>query len=147
VGVGDKVGSGVGVGVGVGVAVAVEVGSGVGVGVGVAMAVAVEVGSGVGVGVELAMAVAVEVGSGVGVGVGTGFADRLQLSVRKPIRRSEDARKQPLRFRSMVKKSVQNTIYASSGDREMLRSDYFSFPAIQSSSVGVESTVTLKRCD
>ena len=68
---------------------------------GVGVAVGVEVGSGVGVGIGVGVAVGVEVGSG--VGVATGFTDRLQLTVRKPIRRSKDAQKQPLRFRSMVK--------------------------------------------
>jgi UDP-3-O-[3-hydroxymyristoyl] glucosamine N-acyltransferase len=94
-------------GAGVRVAVGVEVGSGVGVGVGVEAAVGLEVGSGVGVGVGVGVAVGVEVGSGVGVGVGVGFTDRLQLSVRKPTSRSKDARKQLLRFRSMVKNSFK----------------------------------------
>jgi hypothetical protein len=93
----------------VGVGVGVEVGSGVGVGVGVGVAVGVEAGSGVGVGVGVGVAVGVEAGSGVGVGVVVGFTDRLQLSVRKPTRRSKGARKQLLRFRSMVKNSFKTS--------------------------------------
>src|SRR5208282_1499089 len=88
---------------GVGVAVGVKPGSGVGAtviaGVGGAVGVGATVSSGVGAGVG----VGVKVGSGVGVGVGTGLTDWPQLSVRKHIRRRDTARKQELRFRSIVK--------------------------------------------
>jgi hypothetical protein len=42
--------------------------------------------------------VGIEVASGVGVGVATGLTDGPQLSIRKVIRRRENARKQPLIF-------------------------------------------------
>ena len=74
-----------------------------GVGVGLAVAAGDKVASGVGVGV--AVAAGVKVASGVGVGVGAWFSDRLQLTARDPMRKRKDARKQPLRFRSMVNKS------------------------------------------
>ena len=74
-----------------------------GVGVGLAVAAGDKVASGVGVGV--AVAAGVIVASGVGVGVGAWFSDRLQLTARDPMRKRKDARKQPLRFRSMVNKS------------------------------------------
>ena len=128
-------GDGGAVGVGVGVAVGVEVGSGVGVGVGVGVAVGVEVGSGVGVGVGVGVVVGVEVGSGVGVGVGVGLTDRLQLSVRKPTKRSKHARKQLLRFRSMVKNSFKTPPTLDQANREMVRSDYFSRPVIHNMSL------------
>jgi hypothetical protein len=92
---------------GAGVVVGVGVGDGAGVGVDVGVVV------GVGVGVE--------VGVGVGVGVGSGFTDRLQLSVRKLIRRRENARKQLLRFRFIAKKPFKTRfkpLYL--GDREKL---------------------------
>ena len=101
-----EVGSGVGESVGVEVAVGVEVGSGVGENVGVEVAVGVEAGSGVGVGVGVEVAVGVEVGPGVGVGVGT--TDRPQPSIREPIRRRKNARKQVPRFRSIENKSIRS---------------------------------------
>jgi len=45
--------------------------------------------------------------SGVGVGVPTWFPDRLQLTASEPIRKRKNARKQPLRFRSIVKNPVK----------------------------------------
>jgi len=75
-----------------------KAGSGLGVGVGVA------VGGGVSVGIGVGVLVGVKAGSGVGVGVGTGLADGPQLSVRKLIRRRENARKQLCRFRFIAKK-------------------------------------------
>src|SRR6516164_8534459 len=74
-----------------------------GVGVGLAVAAGDKVASGVGVGV--AVAAGVKVASGVGVGVGAWFSDRLQLTARDPMRKRKNARRQPLRFRSMVNKS------------------------------------------
>ena len=71
---------------------AVDAGGGVEVGV--------KVGTGVGAGVNVGAAVGVKVGAGVGVGGGTGLTDRLQLSVRNPIRRRENARR---RFRPILK--------------------------------------------
>jgi hypothetical protein len=84
-----------GVAAGVGVVVGVKVGPGVGVGVGVMAGV--RVGSGVG------LLVGFKVGSGVGAGVGTGLTERPQLSVKRPIRRRENARKQLVTFRAIVK--------------------------------------------
>lgn len=104
-------------------------------GVGVGVGVGVEVGSGVSVGVGVGVAVGVEVGSGVGVGVGVGLTDRLQLSVREPTRRSKDARKQLLRFRSMVKNSFKTPPTLDQANREMVRSDYYSRPVIHSMSL------------
>jgi len=72
-----------------------------GVGVGLAVAAGDKVASGVGVGV--AVAAGVKVASG--VGVGAWFSDRLQLTARDPMRKRKDARKQPLRFRSIVNTS------------------------------------------
>ena len=99
-GEGDKVAAS-GVGVGLAVAAGDKVASGVGVGV--AVAAGDKVASGVGVGV--AVAAGVKVASGVGVGVGAWFSDRLQLTARDPMRKRKNARRQPLRFRSMVNKS------------------------------------------
>jgi len=81
---------------------AVDAGGGVEVGV--------KVGTGVGAGVDVGAAVGVKVGAGVGVGGGTGLTDRPQLSVRNPIRRRENARRPLLRFRPILKTSVQNAI-------------------------------------
>jgi hypothetical protein len=69
---------------------------GVGVSVGVRVVVGVRVGSGVDVGV----------GVKVGSGVGTGLTDRPQLSVSRPIRRIENARKQLVRFGHIANKPV-----------------------------------------
>ena len=66
-------------------------GAGVGVGADVGVAVGVKVGAGVGVGV------------GAGAGVGTGLTERPQLNRRNAVRRKENARKQLLRFRPIVK--------------------------------------------
>jgi len=107
---GGGVGRPAGVDVGVEVVAGVKVGSGVGAGVGVGVVVGVKVGSGVRVGVGVGVVVGVKVGSGVGAGVGTGLTDRPQLSVRKPIRRRENARRRLLRFRPIVKKSFQSAI-------------------------------------
>lgn len=102
----------------------VEAGSGAGVtvisGVGAAVGVGVTVSSGVGAGVGVGVAVSsgLGAGSGVGVGVGVGLTDWPQLSVREPIRRRKNARKQELRFRSIVKKSFQNAIQATLGNQE-----------------------------
>ena len=98
---GDKVDSGLGTGVDVGV----KIDCGVGVGVLVGVEVARDVGAGVGVGVVVGL----EVGSGVGVGVGTGFTDRLQLGVRKPVRKSEATMNQPRKFRFILKNPFRTT--------------------------------------
>jgi hypothetical protein len=107
--VGDADGT-VGVGVVNGVNVASGVAVGVSVGVGVGLGIGVEVTSGVWVGVG------VEVASGVGVGVCGGFADGLQLPVRKAIRRREKAHRQILRFRSIVNKSFKTQFEATLGN-------------------------------
>jgi hypothetical protein len=49
----------------------------------------------------------VAAGVGVGVGVGTGLTDWLQLSVRKLIRRRENAGKQRLGFRFIAKRPLK----------------------------------------
>ena len=51
--------------------------------------------------------VGVEVASGVGAGVCTGLADGPQLTVRKPIRRRKNARRQLSRFRSIVNTPIK----------------------------------------
>jgi hypothetical protein len=88
---------GVGVGLGAGVGVGASVGVGLGAGVGVGASVGVGLGAGVEAGVR----------AGVGVGVGVGLTDGLQLSVRKLIRRRENAGKQLLRFRFIAKKPLK----------------------------------------